>query len=124
MDFVSKTINGNDNTIIDLSGDGLLNNKLFFFSDASISDVSFQLSFNLDQINKNIKFDLLFPSDSSVSSIVISNRHQNFYENNRFSEINNNVRFTKQSFDITLDENSNSNSNINIFATIYKFIEK
>lgn len=122
MDFVSKTINGNDNFIIDLSGDEVLNNKLFFFSDASISDVSFQLSFNLDQINTNIKFDLLFPSDSSVSNIVISNRHQNFYENNRFSEIKDNVRFTKQSFDITMDENSNSN--INIFSTIFKFIEK
>lgn len=120
MDFVSKTINGNDNTIIDLSGDEVLNNKLFFFSDASISDVSFQLSFNLDQINTNIKFDLLFPSDSSVSNIVISNRHQNFYENNRFSEIKNNVRFTKQSFDITLDDNRN----IKIFSTIFKFIEK
>lgn len=122
MEFVAKndTIVINDPSI-NLTNENDISNKLFYFSEISgISGSVLNINLYLDksQITENLNFDCLFPSNSKIEKIYIFNNDNNeypFYTNDGNDSIEN-ISYTKQSFNILID-----NSNFNIFSHIKRF---
>ncbi len=122
MEFVAKsdTIYINDPSI-NLTTDDITN-KLFYFSEISGNDVSINLYLDKSQITENLNFDCLFPSDSKIVKIYISNNEYPFYINEGITTENSDstpISYIKQSFNII-----NDNSNFNIFSHIKRFKKK
>lgn len=114
MEFVAKndTIDTNDPSI-NLTTDDITN-KLFYFSEISGNDVSINLYLDKSQITENLNFDCLFPSNSKIEKINISNNKYPLYINE--DNATENISYAKQSFNIIIDS-----SNFNIFSHIKKF---
>lgn len=115
MEFVAK----NDtietiNPIINLTTDDIIN-KLFYFSEINNDISSITLHLDKSQITENLNFDCLFPSNSKIVKIYVSNNEYPFYinEGNDFIQ---NISYTKQSFNIIID-----NNNLNVFSHIKRF---
>ena len=120
MEFVVK--NDIINTIdpsINLTNDNYITNKLFYFSEIS-GNVSSGINLYLDksQITENLNFDCLFPSNSKIEKIYVSNNEYPLYINED-NDTTVNISYVKQSFNILID-----NSNFNIFSHIKKFKNK
>ena len=115
MEFVAKsyTIDTNDPSI-NLTNDNIIN-KLFYFSGISndISDITLYL--DKSRIIENLNFDCLFPSNSKIGKIIVSNNEYPFYINEGNDSIEN-ISYTKQSFNIIID-----NNNLNVFSHIKRF---
>ena len=118
MEFVAKndTIYINDPSI-NLTTDNIIN-KLFYFSEISGNDVSINLYLDKSQLTENLIFDCLFPSNSKIVKIYVSNNEYPLYINEGNVSIEN-ISYTKQSFNILID-----NSNLNIFSHIKRFEKK
>lgn len=118
MEFVAKsyTIDTNDPSI-NLTNDNIIN-KLFYFSGISNDNVDITLYLDKSQITENLNFDCLFPSNSKIEKIYVSNNEYPFYANDGNDSIEN-ISYTKQSFNIIID-----NSNFNIFSHIKRFEKK
>ena len=117
MEFVAKndTIDTNDPSI-NLTNDNIIN-KLFYFSGISNDNVDITLYLDKSQITENLNFDCLFPSDSKIDKIYVSNNEYPFYINEGIAT--GDISYTKQSFNILID-----NSNFNIFSHIKRFEKK
>lgn len=115
MEFVAK--NDIINTIdpsINLTSDNIIN-KLFYFSEISGNDVSINLYLDKSQITENLNFDCLFPSESKIGKIYVSNNEYPFYINEG-NDATESISYTKQSFSIIIDRDS-----FNIFSYIKQF---
>lgn len=99
---------------INLTTDDIIN-KLFYFSGISNDISNITLYLDKSRIIENLNFDCLFPSNSKIGKIFVSNNEYPFYANdgNDFIE---NISYTKQSFNILID-----NNNLNIFSHIKRF---
>ena len=119
MEFVAKndTIYINDPSI-NLTTDNIIN-KLFYFSEISGNDVSINLYLDKSQITENLNFDCLFPSNSKIVKIYVSNNEYPLYIKEDNTESSVLISYTKQSFNILID-----NSNFNIFSHIKRFKNK
>lgn len=120
MEFVAKndTIYINDPSI-NLTTDDV-SNKLFYFSEIRGDDVSINLYLDKSQITENLNFDCLFPSNSKIVKIYVSNNEYPFYINEgNTTENSATISYIKQSFNII-----NDNSNYNIFSHIKRFKNK
>tara|TARA_E500000331_G_C16736225_1_gene488849 strand:- start:152 stop:511 length:360 start_codon:yes stop_codon:yes gene_type:complete len=117
MEFVAKndTIDINDPSI-NLTTDNITN-KLFYFSEISGNDVSINLYLDKSQLTENLNFDCLFPSDSKIENIYVTNNEYPLYINEGIAT--GDISYTKQSFSIIID-----NSNLNIFSHIKRFEKK
>lgn len=117
MEFVAKndTIYINDPSI-NLTTDNIIN-KLFYFSEISGNDVSINLYLDKSQITENLNFDCLFPSNSKIVKIYVTNNEYPLYINE--GNTTGDISYTKQSFSIIID-----NSNLNIFSHIKRFKNK
>ena len=118
MEFVAKndTIDRNEPSI-NLTTDTIAN-KLFYFSEISGNVPDINLYLVKSQITENLNFDCLFPSNSKIEKIYVSNNEYPFYANDGNDSIEN-ISYTKQSFNILID-----NSNFNIFSHIKRFEKK
>jgi hypothetical protein len=126
MEFVVKNnkIYTNDSSI-NLITDNITN-KLFYFSEISGNNVSINLYLDKSQITENLNFDCLFPSDSKIVKIYVSNKEYPFYVSNKeyplndkdgiTTEYSTNISYIKQSINIIID-----NNNFNIFSQIKRF---
>lgn len=112
MEFILKN-ETTTKTITSIS-DELLDNKLFFFSEIS-EDLSGELYLEKTQISQNIQFDCLFPSNTIITKLFISNVFHPFFCEKTNNEIDN-VTFSKQSFYIT-----KNSGNISVFSTLQKY---
>ena len=122
MEFVVKNnkIYTNDSSI-NLITDNITN-KLFYFSEISGNNVSINLYLDKSQITENLNFDCLFPSDSKIEKIYVTNNDNNeypLYINEGEGFTTGDISYTKQSFSIIID-----NSNLNIFSHIKRFKNK
>lgn len=119
MEFVAKndTIYINDPSI-NLTTDNI-SNKLFYFSEISGNDVSINLYLDKSQITENLNFDCLFPSNSKIVKLYVSNNEYPLYINEGEGFTAGDISYTKQSFSILID-----NSNLNIFSHIKRFKNK
>ena len=120
MEFVAKndTIDINDPSI-NLTNENDISNKLFYFSEISGSVLNVNLYLDKSQITENLNFDCLFPSDSKIEKIYIFNNDNNeypFYKSEGITTGEGTISYTKQSFNILID-----NSNFNIFSHIKRF---
>ena len=118
MEFVAKndTIDINDPSI-NLTNDNYITNKLFYFSEISGNDSNgINLYLDKSQITENLNFDCLFPSNSKIEKIYVSNNEYPFYKSEGITTGEGNISYTKQSFNILID-----NSNFNIFSHIKRF---
>lgn len=117
MEFVAKndTIYINDPSI-NLTTDDITN-KRFYFSEISGNDVSINLYLDKSQITENLNFDCLFPSNSKIVKIYVTNNEYPLYINE--GNTTGDISYTKQSFSIIID-----NSNLNIFSHIKRFKNK
>ena len=116
MEFVAKndTINTNEQEpIINLTNDDITS-KLFYFSKMSENNGNICLYLDKPQIKENLNFDCLFPSNSKIEKIYISNNQYPFYKNGGLDT--NDVSYVKQSFNIIID-----NNNYNIFSHMKTF---
>ena len=115
MEFVAKndTIDIDDPSI-NLTNEYDISNKLFYFSEISGNDVSINLYLDKSQITENLNFDCLFPSNSKIVKIYVSNNEYPLYINEGIPT--GDISYTKQSFSIIID-----NSNFNIFSHIKRF---
>lgn len=116
MEFVLKK---NKINIVDPSinlTDGELKNKLFYFSDINTDTDEITLYLDKLQITENLNFDCLFPSNSKIKNIIISNQSYPFYENNEHQK-EELISYTKQSINIIVD---NNNKNILIITKRFK----
>ena len=79
MEFVAKndTIYINDPSI-NLTTDDITN-KRFYFSEISGNDFSINLYLDKSQITENLNFDCLFPSNSKIVKIYVSNNEYPLY---------------------------------------------
>lgn len=118
MEFVAKndTIYINDPSI-NLTKDNIIN-KLFYFSEISGNDVSINLYLDKSQLTENLNFDCLFPSNSKIVKIYVTNNEYPLYIN-KSGIATGDISYTKQSFSILID-----NSNLNIFSHIKRFKNK
>ena len=115
MEFVAKsyTIDTNDPSI-NLTTDDIIN-KLLYFSGISNDISNITLYLDKSQITENLNFDCLFPSNSKIGKIFVSNNEYPFYINVDI-DTTESISYTKQSFNIIVD-----NSNFNIFSHIKRF---
>lgn len=115
MEFVAKndTIDTNDPSI-NLTNDTIAN-KLFYFSGISNDISNITLYLDKSRIIENLNFDCLFPSNSKIGKIFVSNNEYPFYinEGNDFIQ---NISYAKQSFNIIIDNNI-----LNVFSHIKRF---
>jgi hypothetical protein len=123
MEFVAKndTIDINDPSI-NLTNENDISNKLFYFSEISGSVLNVNLYLDKSQITENLNFDCLFPSDSKIEKIYVTNNDNNeypLYINEGEGFTTGDISYTKQSFSIIID-----NSNLNIFSHIKRFKNK
>jgi hypothetical protein len=119
MEFVAK----NDAIYIDdpslnLANDNI-SNKLFYFSEISGNNFEINLYLDKSQITENLSFDCLFPSDSKIVNIYLSNKRYPFYINEGIIEDTTSISYVKQSFNIVVD-----NSNFNIYSHILRLKKK
>lgn len=114
MEFVAKNDTIDIDPSINLTNDDIIN-KLFYFSEISGSILNINLYLDKSRIIENLNFDCLFPSNSKIGKIFVSNNEYPFYinEGNDFIQ---NISYTKQSFNIIID-----NNNFNIFSHIKRF---
>ena len=99
---------------INLTTDDIIN-KLFYFSGISNDISNITLYLDKSRIIENLNFDCLFPSNSKIGKIFVSNNEYPFYINEGNYSIEN-ISYTKQSFNILID-----NNNLNIFSHIKRF---
>lgn len=120
MEFVAKndTIDINDinDPSINLTNENDISSKLFYFSEISGSVLNINLYLDKSQITENLNFDCLFPSDSKIEKIYIFNNEYPLYINEGEGFTTESISYTKQSFNILID-----NSNFNIFSHIKRF---
>lgn len=118
FEFVAKNdeINIID-PIINLTNENELSNKLFYFSEIKGNNRDINLYLDKLQITTNLNFDCLFPSDSKIDKIYISNNEYPFYKSEVITTGDEmTISYIKQTFYIIID-----NSNFNIFSNIRKF---
>jgi hypothetical protein len=120
MEFVAKndTIDINDPSI-NLTNENDISNKLFYFSEISGNVPGINLYLVKSQITENLNFDCLFPSDSKIDKIYVTNNEYPLYINEGEGFTTGYISYTKQSFSIIID-----NSNLNIFSHIKRFKNK
>lgn len=118
MEFVAKndTIYINDPSI-NLTNENDISNKLFYFSEISGNVAGINLYLDKSQLTENLNFDCLFPSDSKIEKIYVTNNEYPLYINEGIAT--GDISYTKQSFSILID-----NSNLNIFSHIKRFKNK
>lgn len=116
MEFVVKNdIILINNLNINLTTDNI-SNKVFYFSEISGNNVNINLYLDKSQISENLKFDCMFPSNSKIVKIYITNNEYPIYINEGINNEEHNISYIKQSFNII-----NDNSNYNIFSHIKRF---
>uniref|UniRef100_A0A6C0IME7 Uncharacterized protein n=1 Tax=viral metagenome TaxID=1070528 RepID=A0A6C0IME7_9ZZZZ len=120
MEFVLKNdeININDLSL-NLTNDNSIINKLFYLSEISNDISGIHLYLDKSQITENLNFNCMFPSDSKIEKIYISNNQYPFYLNEGIKNVEESISYTNQSFSIIIDKNS-----FNIFSYIKQFKKK
>ena len=118
MEFVAKNDTIDINPSINLTNENDISNKLFYFSEISGSVLNVNLYLVKSQITENLNFDCLFPSDSKIEKIYVTNNEYPLYinEGEGITTGEGTISYTKQSFNILID-----NSNFNIFSHIKRF---
>jgi len=109
-------ISGNINTM-DFSEKNIINEKYFLSNSENDSSYNLLLSINDNYKNKQFTTVLLFNEYGKINIITVNNKNVPFHLKEEPTKISSTIQYTKQTMDISID----NNNNINIFSVIKKY---